>query len=160
MVRANAGRVLLAGFVATLAMTLTLWLLGVFGVPTLDIASSYGQLLGDVEPGNQIWWLGMIVHFTIGTIILAFLYANQFSTTMSGSTASRGMVYGVVLWLIVEILVMPLTGNGFFSAEMPNPASLVISTLVGFLVFGAVLGAIVGTSGEYVETHTTRVVHS
>lgn len=158
MWRANAGRLLLAGLVATLAMTAFLYVTRRLGVPALDVAALYGRLFGEAEPGGQSWWLGMIVHFTVGTVVLSMIYANWFHTAFSGPVVGRGAVYGVILWLLVELALMPLLGRGFFSSGVDNAVAAVLTALVGLLIYGTVLASTAGLTAVAYDYHAPGAV--
>jgi hypothetical protein len=55
------------------------------------------------------------------------------------------MIFGAILWLVAEIMAMPMAGAGFFSSEIGG-AKAVMAALMGHLVYGALLGAIAGSA--------------
>lgn len=48
-----------------------------------------------------------------------------------------------MLWLLAQVIVMPMMGGGFFSSAMGGMTA-VIGSLMGHLPYGNVLGAIAG----------------
>lgn len=52
-----------------------------------------------------------------------------------------GALWGVVLWLLAQLIVMPMMGAGLFSSAMGG-AMAVMGSLVGHLMYGGLLGAI------------------
>jgi hypothetical protein len=64
---------------------------------------------------------------------------------------------GVILWLGLETVMMPMMGGGIFSTEMGGMKA-VMAALVGHLVYGAVLGAIAGgpALGKTVKMERSR----
>jgi uncharacterized membrane protein YagU involved in acid resistance len=97
----------------------------------LAVATAYASL------GPALGWA---LHFAVG-IILAFLYAVQFARRLPGSPATRGMLYGIGIFIVAQLVFMPLVGAGFFSRGDP---AMLLGSLVGHLVYGGVVGLICG----------------
>ena len=53
----------------------------------------------------------------------------------------QGALFSVAPWLMAQLVVMPMMGMGLFSGSM----QLALGSLVGHLMYGAVMGAVVGT---------------
>lgn len=53
----------------------------------------------------------------------------------------RALIYGIVLWLFEEVIVLPVGGAGFFGAGNGASFAGALVRLVGFLAFGAGLAA-------------------
>lgn len=105
---------------------------------TMDIAGMLGSMVG----GS--WALGMFVHMVNGILVFPLIYTFIVSQWLPGPSWLRGMVWGGMLWIIAQTVVMPLMGAGFFSAHAGGMRS-VISSLLGHLVYGLAFGAIAGT---------------
>ena len=88
--------------------------------------------------------VGMVVHVSHGAV-LGVVFAALLSATdrtdlgpLSGTAA--GLVYGVVVWALLAVVVMPiwLSAVGFpMAPEVPNVA---VESLVGHAVYGIVPG--------------------
>jgi uncharacterized membrane protein YagU involved in acid resistance len=116
----------------------------------MDIAAMLGNMMG----GSYA--LGMAAHLMNGIVIFPLAYAFLAFRFLPGPPALRGMTFGVILWLLAEVIVMPMAGAGFFSSEIGG-AKAVMAALMGHLVYGALLGAIAGTAGfEAPERAATR----
>ena len=129
----NPGRAVLAGLAGTAAMTMLMLLAPKMGLPPMNI----GAMLGSVMGGNVT--LGWVAHFMIGTA-LALGYAAVFSARLPGPAPIRGAIFSLVPWLMAQLLVMPMMGLGFFSGS----ALAAGGSLMGHLLFGAVLGLVYG----------------
>jgi uncharacterized membrane protein YagU involved in acid resistance len=103
----------------------------------MDIAGMLGSMMG----GS--WALGMTTHIANGVLVFALIYAFVVSPILPGPPWFRGLLWGGILWMLVEMVVMPLTGAGFFSAHAGGTGS-VIAALLGHLVYGVALGAVAG----------------
>ena len=144
MEKANPWKALGAGFVATLAMTLLLYVPPLMGLPRMDMAALLGSLLVQ-QTGSGGWWAGLIWHFINGTFIFSLLYAYGLYSVLPGKPWAKGLEWGLTLWVLSEIIVMPLVGMGFFSTRAPETGIAIYWLLMGHLLYGIVLGAIVGS---------------
>ena len=116
----------------------------------MDIAAMLGNMMG----GSYA--LGMAAHLMNGIVIFPLAYAFLAFRYLPGPPALRGMTFGVILWLLAEVIVMPMAGAGFFSSEIGG-AKAVMAALMGHLVYGALLGAISGAAEfEAPERAATR----
>ena len=133
--RPSISRAILGGFVGTVLITVTMYYVApvLLGYP-MDIA----QLLAPVA---ATWTGGMIVHFINGTVLFPLIYAAFLYRYLSGSPTLRGVYFGVALWLIAQVFVVPALGGGFFSAQSGGFVA-VMGSLLGHLLYGAALGAI------------------
>jgi uncharacterized membrane protein YagU involved in acid resistance len=151
MDRPGAGRVIVAGFVGTIVMTMMMYGGPMMGMPRMDIAGMLGSMLGQGMPttGGGTWWMGMFIHFLNGTIVFPLIYAYALYALLPGTPWIKGATWGLVLWAIAQAMVMPIMGMGFFSSLAPQPMMGVAGSLIGHLVYGALLGAVTGrAAGE------------
>jgi len=103
----------------------------------MDIAAMLGGMLG-------IGWTGgMLMHFVNGTVIFPLVYAFALYSRLPGGPVVKGTVWGVILWFIAQVAVMPMAGAGLFSAAMGGMMAAG-GSLVGHIVYGALLGVIAG----------------
>jgi uncharacterized membrane protein YagU involved in acid resistance len=134
MPRLNWTRVIIGGLVATAIMTVLMLMAPAMGIPPMDIGAMLGSRMG----GSL--FLGWMTHFVIGTV-LAIAYAAFFATRLPGPGFVRGALYGLVPWIVAQLVVMPMMGAGPFGGSFGAG----LGSLVGHLVYGAVLGGIYGT---------------
>lgn len=131
------GRVVFGGFIGTLAMTGLMYIVAPMMGLNMDIAAMLGGMLG-------IGWTGgLLVHFMNGTLIFALVYAFALFARIPGSPAVKGATWGVVLWLVAQLVVMPMAGAGLFSAAAGGMMAAA-GSLMGHLLYGALLGSIAG----------------
>lgn len=122
-----------AGFVATVVLSVLMVAKTMMGVmPELDVAKMLGAMMG---AGEAMGWVG---HFMIGTIAWGGAFALLYSYIPGGSAIAKGVVFGIVAWLMMMIAVMPMAGAGLFGMNMGIMAPMM--TLVLHIIFGAVLG--------------------
>jgi uncharacterized protein DUF6789 len=135
--RPNVKRALAGGFIATLAMTMMMYLVAPMMGVKMDIAGSLAGMLG------VPWTAGLIVHFLNGVVIFPLIYALVLFRALKGGPAVRGISWSLVLWLMAQLVVMPMIGAGVFSSQIGGMTAAMAS-LLGHLVYGALLGAIAG----------------
>jgi hypothetical protein len=147
MKQVRPGRTILAGVVATLAMTLMIYAAPHLGGPKMDIAAMLGSRLHGGQmpaPLTSYWWIGLMMHVINGAILFPLMYAYLLYPLFPGRPWVKGLTWGLVLWFLQEALVMPMMGNGFFSTKTPNPMMAVMAGLMAHLIYGAILGGLAG----------------
>lgn len=131
----NLKKAALAGIAGTIAMTIAATFAApMMGLPKMDVPGMLASVMGGLLP------LGWAAHFMIGTV-LAVGYALV-QAKIPGPTIVRGALYGLVPWLMAQIIVMPMMGMGFFSGAFA-PA---LGSLIGHLIYGAVIGGVYSTT--------------
>jgi uncharacterized membrane protein YagU involved in acid resistance len=130
----DAGRAVLAGVVGTVVMTMV----GVFAAPMMGIPRmNPAVMLAGAMGGNMV--LGWAGHFMIG-IVLAVSYALA-APLLPGPGVVRGALFAIAPWLMAQLVVIPMMGMPVFSGSAP----MAMGSLVGHLMYGAVVGGIYGT---------------
>ena len=118
----------------TLVMTAVgVWVAPMMGIPRMNPAEMLaGPMGGSIA-------LGWAAHLMIG-VVLALGYAIV-APSLVGPPAVRGAIYSIAPWLVAQIAVMPMMGAPVFSGSVV----LAMGSLLGHLVYGAVLGAVYGS---------------
>ena len=101
----------------------------------MDIAAMLGSMLG----GS--WAAGMAMHVINGTVLFPLVYGYLLVSRLPGPPLLRGALWGVVLWLIAQTMVMPMMGAGLFSAAAGGMVAAV-GSLVGHVLYGTILGTV------------------
>jgi hypothetical protein len=153
----NLNRAILGGFVGTLVMTVLMHVAPMVGAPKMDIAALLGSLVGHGAPAmmSRLWWAGMAWHFVNGTVIFSLIYSYFVYGWLPGESWLRGMIWGLVLWVAMEVILMPVTGSGVFSDHATYAFARVLGSLMVNAIYGALLGAIAGVQAE----HAHHVAH-
>ena len=138
--RPSPTRAMAGGLAGTVLMALMMRFLApmMIGHPMV-IAEMLGKMMG-----NR-WALGMLAHVTNGIIVFPFIYTFFVYEKIRGARVARGIVWGIILWFMGELVVMPMAGAGLFSANIGGMKT-VIAALMGHVVYGSTLGAIAGKS--------------
>lgn len=123
----------IAGFVATSVLSVLLLLKMLLGVmPRLDIA----RILGDVF--DLPLFAGLIAHFILGSLLWGLGFGTFYPRIPGRNMAAKGATLGVVAWLFMTVIVMPMAGLGFMGLQTGLMAPFLMLLL--YLVFGVVLG--------------------
>jgi hypothetical protein len=132
----NLTKLFLGGLAGTAVMTLMMYFVApmMLGQP-MDI----GAMLGSVMGGS--WALGMIAHVMNGVVVFPLVFAFLAVGLLPGSATMKGVGWGVVLWLAAQLVVMPMMGAGFFSANAGGVMA-VAASLMGHVAYGGLLGSI------------------
>ncbi len=139
-------RAALGGFAGTVVMTAMMYLVAPMMGLHMDIAAMLGSMLG----GS--WFAGLMMHVVNGTVIFPAIYAFVLYARLPGAPAVRGTVWGIVLWLIAQTMVMPMMGAGLFSSAMGGVMAA-MGSLISHLLYGSLLGAVASASEPRVVQH-------
>ena len=94
MERPTAARAILAGFVATVGMSVLMYAAPMMGMPKMDVAAMLGSMVsqGMPAPASGAWRIGMIAHFINGMIIFPLIYAYALYPALPGAPWLKGVV--------------------------------------------------------------------
>jgi uncharacterized membrane protein YagU involved in acid resistance len=109
----------------------------VFGImmQALGMIGMIGMLVGS-ESLAVAWALHLVFSAVFGAVFGAVVAPR---VSGWGAGLGAGVVYGLVLWVVGPLLTMPaMMGMPVFTID-----ATALQSLVGHLVFGAVLGAVV-----------------
>ncbi len=127
-----------ASFLASLVSSLVLLLLTTsFAIQDFNYISIHGSIFG-IEKAVYAW----IAYFLFAIIIWGFLYTFLEPYLAGNSGTAKGMIFGFCAWLIMMIILMPLTTAGIFLKNYGFGASIII--LITDMVFGAIIGHFYG----------------
>lgn len=106
----------------------------VFGV-MMTAMGMMGTIAGLV--GSESIVVGWLVHLVISVVFgIAYALVLGAETRSYGRGVGFGAVYGVVIWVVGPLLIMPLwMGMPAFVIEQPQ-----IMSLIGHLMYGVVVG--------------------
>jgi len=153
MRRVSTTRILFAGLAGTGVLTLMLGLGPAIGGPPINLPLWDGT----VFTLNLTWAVavGYLVHFTIG-VVLAFVYVELIMPRLMGEAWLKGALFGALVWALLMIVGLPLfdvldplVSDGLMAAPglfaLGLGVSAPIMLLVAHLLYGAVVGSMVGT---------------
>ena len=126
---------IIGGLAGTIVMTLMMYFVApmMMGGP-MDIAAMLGDMMGMSDT------VGMIVHFILGAVAFPAVFALVLWGKLPGDPWMKGLVFGLALYVISQVVVMPMAGAGMFSANHPDQMMALLGGLVGHALYGLVLG--------------------
>jgi len=125
------------GIAATVAMSILMlggMLLHLSPMPKPIPAALVGKLLGPGLPRPALMALAVLSHLGYGGV-----WGAALAGTIRGRiTLAHGVVLGVLLWLLMQVLVLPWLGWGVFGTSVTP--RIAVATLILHLVYGGALG--------------------
>jgi hypothetical protein len=127
-------KAMVGGLLGTLLQTIT-----VYGVAPMMT----GQSIDGAVLLEHFCAPGMLIHLLSGGVIFPLGYVLLSSQALSGPPVLQGMLWAGLIWFVTEVIMSPMLGVEVFSTALGGlPAAL--RALLGYLVYGATLGGIVG----------------
>jgi hypothetical protein len=135
LVKEKLIRALAGGFLGTVVFTL----MGLFVAPNvigqkMDVAALMAPMLGGSHTA------GIIAHFVTGTVVFPIAYLILGIRYLPGPAWLRGAVFMLPVYLVAMAVMMPILGQGLFFGSLPKA----MVALMGHVVFGLVMGTIIG----------------
>jgi len=139
----TTGKSMIAGFVATVVLSVLMVIKMKMGVmPDLNVIKMMTTMAHGILGTPAVPIIGWIMHFMIGTVVWGVLFVLIGKSLPGGGYVSKGLSFGVLAWVLMMVMVMPMAGAGFFGLSLGMMAP--VMTLMLHLVYGAVLGGLYG----------------
>jgi hypothetical protein len=142
---------MIAGFIATLVVTVLLLINNAIGLmPGIDLIRLLVRLGTLTTPAA---WMD---HFIVGVVVWGLLFAAYDGLASRPAPWLKGIIFGVFAWVVMMVTFLPLAGAGFFGSRIGTSA--VIGLLGLHLVYGLVLGVVYGLIGVWapVKIHSAE----
>jgi hypothetical protein len=108
--------------------------------PYPALQSALAGLTGtDVHP--VIPWL---LSWINGAAVLGFLFGRTYALIPGRSGAAKGVVFGLIGWLLMGLAFFPLIGLGMFALNLGLSIWPALFQLAMFMIYSVVLGAVYG----------------
>lgn len=131
----NLSRAMMAALAATIVLSVLMLMKGALGImPQLNLPQMIADSMG--SPGAPL--IGWTVHMMIGVVVYGTAMAALAAGFPGEGYVGRGLLLGLVGWLLMMVLLMPMMGAGLFGMQLGILAP--VMTLMLHLVFGGVLG--------------------
>lgn len=155
MGKLRIGEILLAGFVATAAMTLIVYDGICNNVPVPDVASVLGGAVSCAAPPpfTWLWWLGFADHIILGTLFLPFAYAYVFRPRLGDHPILNGLGWGIVVWMARELLVGPFS---YYQIPSSNPLLTNVASVTCSLWANLAYGVVLSWTLDYCHREPAR----
>ncbi len=132
------------GVVATIVMSIIMILgrvMGMAPMPKPIPMAIVSNIFGEGIPRPLLMFLAVASHLGYGGFWSAVLAASTRPVTVW-----KGIALGIALWFIMQLVVLPLLGWGFFGMDITP--RIAIATLILHLVYGVTLGWLVDRSSD------------
>jgi len=134
----DIGKSMIAGFVATVVLSALMIMKMMMGLmPDLNAIKMMTVMAHNMAGTPAVPAVGWIMHFMIGTVLWGVLFA-LIGKSLPGGYVTKGLFFGVLAWILMMVMVMPMAGAGFFGLKLGMMAP--VMTLMLHLVYGAILG--------------------
>lgn len=136
MFKNNLIKALLGGFIGTIVFTV----MGQFIAPhIIGFPMNIGKMIAGMihSPEN----VGVMIHFVMGTILFPISYLLLGYNRIPGPGWLKGLLYLLPIYLVAMIVIVPMAGKGLFFDSFPTA----MIALMGHLIYGVIMGAIIGT---------------
>lgn len=159
-------RAIIAGFVATVTMTLAL-AVGYFVALELGSPSAPDYA---AQPGPPQWMWALthnpITELTRGALPAAFalhlamgliwagVYATFFEARLPGVDWQKGATFSLLPFLLSVAVFLPVAGGGLFGLALGAGPLPMLGNLILHVVYGVTLGVLYGRLGEHVFTES------
>jgi hypothetical protein len=108
--------------------------------PYHELQTAIGQWIGkDVHPA--VPWL---LSYLNGSTVAGMLFGHSYRALPGGSGAVKGLVFGVLGWLLMGTVFFPLLGLGLFAGDLGLGIRPALFSLAMLLTYGIVLGVVYG----------------
>lgn len=128
-----------AGLAATAAMTAF-----TFMAPLMGFEMNIPKMLAGTMDAPII--VGWAAHFMVGIVLAVFYAAIFLPKSNKEANFKSGALFGIAPWLLAQLMVMPMmsimSGGGFVSGLFSGSILVAMASLIGHLLYGAVLGAL------------------
>jgi len=132
---------LIGGLVGSAVLAVIFVMKGMMGMmPEMDIIAMLSAMMG---MGAAMGW---IAHFMIGTVVWGGLFAIANDAIPGNSQTGKGVVLGILAWLMMMVVVMPMAGGGIFGLNFGMMGAVL--PLVLHILFGAVMGFVAAFLSE------------
>jgi hypothetical protein len=85
-----------------------------------------------------------LLSFLNGSTIISFVFGQLYRWLPGNSGAIKGMIYGVLGWIIMGLVFFPLIGLGFFALNVGLGISPALFSLAMLLAYSVTLGTVYG----------------
>ena len=130
-------RAVAAGLIGTAAMTSLLLIEPSVGLPRIAIGQILSTALGltpaYLTAGAVMGW---IIDFLVGALF-ALVYAAFLERRLPGVPVVRGVIFGILVFILAQLVFMPLVGGGLFSH---GDLQMLLGSFLGHIVYGAIVG--------------------
>ncbi len=128
---------IIAGMIATAAMTVVVFLAPMMGLPKMNPAALLSGMLG------VSIFIGYLMHLMIG-IVFAATYVYWYNAKAHiKNKVLKGILFGFVVFIFAQVMMFIMGKMMPMPMPQDNKMLMMVGSLIGHLVFGIIVAAIV-----------------
>jgi uncharacterized membrane protein YagU involved in acid resistance len=144
----------IAGLVATVVMTMMMYMAPMMGVPKMDMLQMLGSMMVPMprtvqgsmpESNGMVLGVGAMMHAMMG-VVFAIIYALLWSVGLGSASWLWGLVFGAVHSLMAFV-GMPMMSMHPQRPVMPSGMMVAAGMVMAHMVFGLVLALVYRAMG-------------
>lgn len=134
-------RSLAAGLCGSVAHSCLMFLKAWTGVlpgfqPYNDLQEAIAKLVGSTIHPAALWALT----FLNGAVVLGFVFGQTYRLLPGRSGAAKGLVFGVLGWVVMGLVFFPALGRGLFAVNSGLGLKPALFTLLMLLTYSVIMG--------------------
>jgi hypothetical protein len=138
---ARIGPSMAAGLAGSAAHSCLMFLKSRAGLlPSFQPYDDLQRLLGDVVGGSVGPAVPWLLSFANGALVLGFLFSRTYRLLPGRTGAVKGLVFGLIGWILMGLLFFPLLGRGVFATGLGLGLLPTAFSLVMVLTYSVIMG--------------------
>ena len=109
-------------------------------LPSFQPYDDLQRLLGDLVGGSVGPAAPWILSFANGSLVLGFLFGRSYWLLPGQSGAAKGLVFGLIGWILMGLIFFPLLGRGLFATQAGLGLLPAAFSLVMVLTYSIIMG--------------------
>jgi hypothetical protein len=109
--------------------------------PYHDLQQALSQMVGSSVHPLIPWALS----FLNGSVLLGFLFGRAYRWLPGDSGAAKGLVFGVLGWMVMGLVFFPMLGRGLFATQAGLGFQPAMFSLLMVLSYSVIMGVIYST---------------
>jgi hypothetical protein len=109
-------------------------------LPSFQPYDDLQRLLGDLVGGSVGPAVPWLLSFANGALVLGFLFGRTYRLLPGGNGAVKGLVFGLIGWILMGLIFFPLLGRGLFATGAGLGLLPAAFSLVMVLTYSIIMG--------------------
>jgi hypothetical protein len=115
---------------------------GMGWLPSFQPYDDLQQLLSQLVGGSVNPLIPWALSFLNGSVLLGYLFGRAYRLLPGESGAAKGLVFGVLGWIVMGLLFFPMLGRGLFATGAGLGFQPALFSLLMILSYSVIMGLI------------------
>jgi hypothetical protein len=115
---------------------------GMGWLPSFQPYDDLQQLLSQLVGGSVNPLIPWALSFLNGSVLLGYLFGRAYRLLPGQSGAAKGLVFGVLGWIVMGLLFFPMLGRGLFATGAGLGFQPALFSLLMILSYSVIMGLI------------------